>query len=159
MDAGIRQLVLFSLADRPYALHLSAVERIVPIAAITPLPKAPPIVRGIVNIQGVVVPVIDIRKRFGLPEREICLADHLIVARTARRTVALVADAVSGVVRQEQAQIAVPQQILANLEYVEGVLKLEDGLVLIHDLDTFLSALEEETLDRAIAGDLAGVAG
>lgn len=150
MGAAIRQLVVFNLADQRYALHLSAVERVVLIAELTALPKAPEIVLGIINVRGCIVPVVDTRRRFGLPAREVNLSDHLIIARTSRRVVALLADVVAGVVQHSRAAITAADQILRNLEYVEGVVKLDDGLIFIHDLDTFLSAAEERTLEQAM---------
>jgi purine-binding chemotaxis protein CheW len=114
------------------------------------LPKAPEIILGVVNIRGQVIPVFHIRKRFHLPERDIGLSDHLIVAHTARRTVALVADAVIGVVAHGDEDLAAVERVLPGLEYVEGVMKLDDGLVFIHDLDTFLSLEEEETMEKAL---------
>ena len=67
------QLVVFALDDQRYALHLSAVDRVVPMVRVTPLPKAPDIVIGVVNVQGRVIPVINMRRRFRLPEREAAL--------------------------------------------------------------------------------------
>jgi purine-binding chemotaxis protein CheW len=150
MDAAIRQLVVFNLADQRYALNLSAVERVVRIAELTALPKAPEIVLGIINVRGCVIPVVDTRRRFGLPAREANLSDHLIIARTSKRVVALLADVVAGAVQHSRAAITAADEILRNLDYVEGVIKLDDGLVFIHDLDTFLSAVEERTLEQAM---------
>lgn len=146
----VRQLVAFNLAGRHYALHLSAVERVFRSVEITPLPGAPEIMLGIVDIQGWIAPVLDIRRRFGLPARPIDPSDHLIVARTGRHTVALVADAVVGVVQRLQSEVTAADQVLDNLQYVEGVSRFEDGLVLIHDLDTFLSPVEERALEQVM---------
>ncbi|MGB8355029.1 MAG: chemotaxis protein CheW [Chthoniobacteraceae bacterium] len=148
-----RQLVIFNLDERRYALHLPTVERIVMVAEITPLPKAPQIVLGVINIQGRIIPVINVRKRFNLPEREITLSDHLIIANTTRRTVVLVVDAVSGVVDRPEEEIIIPDKILPGLEYVQGVMKLEDGLILIHNLEMFLSLEEEIMLEQAIGSN------
>lgn len=145
------QLVVFTLYEQSYALRLTAVERIVRAAQITSLPSAPPIVLGIVNIQGRVVPVVDLRKRFGLPARDIELSDHLIVARTLRRPVALLVAGVKGVIDCMPSQLAAGGDGLPDAQYIEGVLKLEDGLVLIHDLDTFLSPMEDRKLAQALA--------
>lgn len=149
MDA-LAKLVVFALQGQRYALRLAAVERIVAVAAITALPSAPTIVMGIVNVQGRVIPVVDVSKRFGLPGRDIELSDRLIVARTSRRPVALLVAAVFGVIDCAQAQITAAGRILTHAQYVEGVVKLDDGLVLIHDLDTFLSPLEETQLQQAL---------
>ena len=82
------RLVVFLLDDRCFGLHLDAVDRVLPAVDITPLPKAPEIVLGLINVKGKVTPVLDVRRRFRLEEREVGLQDHFIVARTSRRTVA-----------------------------------------------------------------------
>lgn len=143
-------LVLFALDEQRYALELASVERAVRVVDVTPLPKAPPIVLGIVNVKGNVVPVYDLRRRFRLPEREINLTDQLMIATTSRQTVALLVDSVSGVVEIAEEEIAPAEKILPEIEYVRGVVKLQDGLVLIHDLDRFLSPEEERSLDQAL---------
>ena len=146
-------IVLFTLEEERYALHLSAVERVVRAVEITLLPKAPEIVLGVVNVHGRIVPVLNIRKRFRLPERELKLSDQIVIARTSMRTVALVVDAVGGVTELSGKEIVLPEEIVPQMQYVEGVVKLEDGLVLIHDLDRFLSLNEEITLDVAMNAD------
>jgi purine-binding chemotaxis protein CheW len=145
------QLVVFSLDDQRYALRLSAVDRVVYMVRVTPLPKAPDIVIGVVNVQGRVIPVINMRRRFHLQEREIALTDRLVIAHTARRPVALAADAVAGIIEYPGQDIVAAEDILPGVEHVEGIAKLEDGLILIHDLDRFLSLEEEQSLDRALA--------
>lgn len=143
-------LMVFTLDDRRYALPLPAAERVVCMVAITPLPKAPDIVLGVVNIQGRVIPVINMRRRFNLPEREIALTDQLVIAHTAQRPVALVADAVLDIIAYPAQSMIAAEDVLPNIEYVEGVVKLADGLILIHDLDKFLSLEEEDLLDHAL---------
>lgn len=143
-------LIVFAMDDRRYALPLRAVDRVVRMVAVTPLPKAPDIVFGVVNIQGRVIPVINMRRRFRLPEREIALTDQLVVAHTVRRPVALVADAVLDVIACPVQSLIAAEEVLPNIEYVEGVIKLADGLILIHDLDKFLSLEEEDFLDYAL---------
>ncbi len=143
-------LIVFTLDNWRYALPLPVVDRVVRMVAITPLPKAPDVVLGVVNIQGRVIPVINMRQRFHLPEREIALTDQLVVAHTARRPVALVADAVLDVIACPVQSLVAAGEVLPNIEYVEGVVKLADGLILIHDLDKFLSLEEENFLAHAL---------
>lgn len=143
-------LIVFAMDDRRYALPLRAVDRVVRMVAVTPLPKAPDIVFGVVNIQGRVIPVINMRRRFRLPEREIALTDQLVVAHTVRRPVVLVADVVLDVIACPVQSLIAAEEVLPNIEYVEGVVKLADGLILIHDLDRFLSLEEEDFLDYAL---------
>ena len=144
------KLLPFALDRQRYALFLSSVEKVHRTVEVTPLPKAPPIVLGIINVRGRIIPVIDMRKRFGLPEREIGLNDQLIVARTPKLHVALVADSVAGVIEIDGQEIIRTDQVLPKTEYVEGVVKLTDGLLLIHDLDRFLSLSEEGALMDAL---------
>jgi purine-binding chemotaxis protein CheW len=147
----VLQLVVFTLQDQLYALRVSVVERIFRVAEVTALPKAPAIVLGVINVQGRVTPVVGLRRRFGLAERDIELADRLIIARTARRVVALLVDSVEDIVDYMQSNVIDGERILQNAQYVEGVLKTSDGLIMIHDLDTLLSPLEDEQLARALA--------
>lgn len=144
------QLLVFALGDQRCALYLSAVDRVVRVVEITPLPKAPAIVSGVVNVHGEVIPVINLRKRFGLPQRDIALTDHLVITHTARRPVALVVDTVTDIVECAGRELVVAESILPELEYVQGVAKLKDGLILIYNLEQFLSLEEEESLDQAM---------
>jgi purine-binding chemotaxis protein CheW len=150
----LNQLVVFSLDEQRYALPLSNVERIVRVVEITSLPKAPEIVLGVINVRGQVIPVVNIRKRFRLPEREIALSDHLIIAQTSRRAVALLADRVGQVLEVLENDIISAKKILPAMDYVEGVVKLADGLILIHNLEKFLSLEEERALERAMKGNI-----
>lgn len=145
------RIVELALDDRRYGLSLSAVERVLRMVYVTLLPKAPQIVLGVVNVRGRLIPVVNLRRRFRLPERDFALTDQLLIARTARRPVALAADAVTGVLEYSAQEAAGAQDIVPGIEYVESVVKLPDGLVLIHDLDKFLSLDEGESLDRALA--------
>jgi purine-binding chemotaxis protein CheW len=145
------RLVTFLLDEQRYALNLAVIEKAVRIAEITPLPSAPEIVMGVVNVQGRVLPVINIRRRFHLPEREIQLSDQLIIARTAKRTVALLADGVSGVIdHPERDTLTTAEEILPEIAYVKGVVRLDGQLIFIYDLDQCLSLEEEDMLDEAM---------
>lgn len=145
-------LVSFQLDDRRFAVPLSSVEQVERIVSITPLPKAPDIVLGVVNIHGSVVPVFNIRERFRLPPRDIQLSDQLIVARTSKRAIALLVDSVIDVIEIPGDKIVESGTILPQLDFVEGVAKTEDGMILIHDLERFLSLNEEKFLDEAMDG-------
>jgi purine-binding chemotaxis protein CheW len=148
-DPTVRFLV-FELDAQPYALPLAAVERIERAVAVTPLPNPVEYVLGIVNLRGEIIAVLDIRKRFSLPERQIDLDDRLIVARTRHRKVALVVNGVSDVIERREQDIISSEGILPGLTYVKGVMKLDDGLILIHDLNSFLAFEEEADLNEAI---------
>jgi purine-binding chemotaxis protein CheW len=144
------KMVVFEVGGERMGLHLSAVIRVIPAVEITPLPKAPEVVLGVVNIQGCVVPVFNMHRRFHLPEREVGLDDHIILAQTVHGEVALLVEEVAGVVECAAAEVVESQRILPHLEYVEGVVKREDGLIFIHDLEKFLSLEEELSLEEAL---------
>ena len=88
------ELVVFCLDELRIALRLTAVERVVRAVQVTRLPQAPEIVLGVINLQGRAIPIVDFRNRFHLGRREPRITDQMIIARTARRPVGLMADAV-----------------------------------------------------------------
>jgi len=143
-------LVVFRLDELRIALLLTAVERIVCAVEVTPLPGAPAMVRGAIDMQGRVLAVLNLRRRFCLPEREIWPADQFVIASTARRAVALVVDEAEGVIEVEQSAVIGSNQIVPDLEQFPGVVKLDDGLALIHDLEKFFSLDEAHALDAAM---------
>lgn len=144
------QYVLFTLDDQRYSLPLVLVEKVVPAVYVTPLPQAPAIVSGIISMHGQVVPVVNLRRRFHLPDRALELTDQLIIANTSRRMIALIVDMVSGVIDIAQQAIVSHGTILPSLEHIVGVATQEDGIIIIHDLEACLSFDEERTLETAL---------
>jgi len=149
------QLVVFTLDAQHYALPLTRVQRVVRMVEVTPLPKAPEIVLGVIDLQGNIIPVMSMRKRFGLPEPETSLSDQLIVADTAKRRVALVVNSVTGIVERTAGEVTEAEKIVPGAQYVEGMTRLEDGILFIHNLDRFLSKKEEHELE-GLLGQAAG---
>ena len=144
------QFLIFTLEGHYYTLPLSNIDRIVPAVHVTPLPKAPEVILGVINVRGQIIPVINLRKRFHLPEREVEPSDQFIVAHTARRMVALSVDAVIEVSNLSGQIVTSGRDIVPNVEYLAGIAKQEDGVLLIHDLDACLSFDEEKALDSAL---------
>jgi len=151
-DAGSRgPYVVLGVDALRVALPLPSVERVVQAVALSHLPGAPGIVLGVLNLQGRLIPVVDLRRRFGLPARELALSDHIVVAHVRQRTVALVADAVSGVSVCAEPDWVDAGQVLPGLDLIDGLVRQDDGLLLVHDLDRFLSLAEAARLDAALA--------
>ena len=146
------QYVVFNLDDQRLALRLTGVDRVVQAVAVTPLPEAPETVAGVVNVQGQILPVVDIRRRFGLAERELDPEDQFIVARTSRRAMALWVDEVDEVIEPAQEDVVEAQEIVPGMGHIEGVVRLPDGMILIHDLERFLSMEDEKMLAKAMEG-------
>lgn len=148
----LTHLVGFSLDGQGYAVPLSQVERIVHAVEVAPLPKAPEIVLGLINFSGRIIPVVDIRRRFRLPAKETGLYDFLVIARTSRRELAFLADSVTAVIDCPEEEIVTAEQLVPGLEYLQGVMRLKDGLIFIHDLERFLSLDEDRSLAAAVKG-------
>ncbi len=143
-------LLGFALDDWYCALELSTVERTCRAVAITPLPAAPEIVMGIVNVSGVIIPVADIRLRFGLPAKVLTPDDLFIIAHASGRLVVLIVDDVTGVIECAGQDITLATDIVPGMKHVGGVAWLKDGMILIHDLAHFLLLKEKAELEQAL---------
>ena len=143
-------LVVFALDGQRYGLPLHGVERVLPMVAVSPLPQAPAVALGMINLHGEVVPVVDVRRRFGFSPREYGPTAHLLVTRTARRRLALPVDQVSGVLEVRPEDVTLPDAVLPGIAHVAGIVRLPDGLLFIHDLDAFLALDEERQLSEAL---------
>jgi purine-binding chemotaxis protein CheW len=150
MMANQQDFVRFSLGDLEFALALASVERIVRAVAVTSLPGAPAAVLGVVNVHGDVLPVADMRQRFGLERRPVHPDDHLVLARTARRRLALAVDEARGIVQCDEDEIISADTVVPGLEHVHGIARTSGALLLIHDLDRFLGLGEEAALQQAL---------
>lgn len=150
MKSNPDSLAVFSLGDQKFALAVASIERIVHAVEIEPLPGAPHGVRGVINFRGAVLPVFDLRVRFGQAGRDLRITDHLVVVKTARRKVALIVDDGIGVVGSGEAGVVAAAEILPEFEAIEGVVKLDGDIVFIHDLDRFLSLDGERELAAAM---------
>lgn len=142
------RLLLFVINDVRYAMRSEAVAEIIRAVAVTPLPNAPAVIEGIIDLRGRVVPVFDLRLRFGLASRPVAASDHFIIARATSRLAALHVDRVLDLV--DVADDAIDATGQPSIRHVAGVALLGDGMALIHDLDTFLTTAEAETLDAAL---------
>jgi purine-binding chemotaxis protein CheW len=145
-----RTVVIFRLDEQRFALPLARVRRVLRAVEVTRLPHAPSIVSGVIDLQGEITPVLDMRRRLQLQEREVSVDDQFIIAQMSRRSVALVVDEVHGVCELEQSDVIKANMIGSAPAFIEGVIRLEESLVLIQDLEKFMSLDEAHRLDRAI---------
>lgn len=145
------EILLFDVAGERCALPVADVLRVVPAAAVAPLPGAPPVIDGVLDLRGRVVPVLSLRRRFGLPDRALRPDDVFVVAAVGGRVAALRADAALGIARVDPADVVPAGDVVARPGHVGGVARLPDGLALIHDLRTFLSDAEAAGVDAALA--------
>jgi purine-binding chemotaxis protein CheW len=147
-EGKVSKYVVFRLDDQDHGLPLTSVDRIVRAVAVTPLPNPPASVLGVINVQGQIIPVVSLRRLYGLADREIALSDQFIIAHTSRRAAALVVDAVTGVVDYGERDIIVADDILHDLDQMEAVSKHADGNVILHSLDKLLSDIILNTMNE-----------
>lgn len=145
------RLLLFTIDDRRFGIGAANVSEIVRAVAITPLPGAPTVIEGVIDVRGEIVPVFDLRRRFGLPARDIATTDQFVLTRSGRRTAALHVDRASDLVDVDAGRITPTAVATTAHPAIAGVATLPDGLALISDVDAFLSQAEAETLDAALA--------
>jgi purine-binding chemotaxis protein CheW len=138
--ANIVNLLVFVVSGLRCALPLSEIERVVHAVQVNPVPRAPAIVMGLVNVQGRVIPVLNIRKLLRLTDIGISLSDQLIIAKAASLPVAMLVDEVSGVYQYSESDITVPDELYSDIEFLRGVAKLQNGVLYIYNLDGFLSS-------------------
>jgi purine-binding chemotaxis protein CheW len=144
------ELVAVEIGEQSWALPLAAVERVVGMVAVSPLPESPAGVRGAINVGGEIVPVLDLDLRIGRPATDRGPSARLVLARTRMRRVALPVDDVLGVIAVDAALIGPPVERTAAP--MAGVAALPDGVLAIYDLDAFLSADAEQALAVALTG-------
>src|SRR5712691_1545675 len=155
-EPGPIEILVFEVARQRFGVLSADVQELARAVTLVPLPKAPAIVEGVINVRGRVVPVLDIRSRFRLPAKAAEHSDHLLLAQAGERLVALRVERALDLARIGARQIEDARRIVPGVEYMAGVARLPDGLVLIHDLRTFLSEGESQALDRSLAGGSEG---
>jgi purine-binding chemotaxis protein CheW len=151
--SGSLQLVSFRLAQEEYGIEITRVREIILMGAITRVPQTPAYVKGLINLRSTVIPVIDLRIRFGLPECEASDTSRIMVVNVGGKTIGIVVDAVSEVLRVSTDQIAPPPPTVLSLgtEYLTGLVKLEKQLLILLDIDKVLGESEREALGAAMS--------
>lgn len=130
-------------------IPVTDVDELHPVVATAPLPGAPAVIDGAIDVRGTVVAVLDVRGRLGLTRRPPLLSDHLVVCRVGERSVALRVDRALELVSVPRHRIDEADHLDGG-DHLSGVARLSDGLVLIQDLATFLSEVEAASLDGAL---------
>jgi purine-binding chemotaxis protein CheW len=148
---GLVEVLVFEVGGQLYGVAALDVREIVRATAIVPLPRAPAIVEGVINVRGSVIPVLDIRQRFRVAAKKLSPSDHFVLAFAAEYVVALRVDRVVELQRFRASDIAEANAVLPYSEYLAGVAKLSNGLVLLHDVRTFLSQGETAALEVPLA--------
>ena len=148
-----RQLVVFDLADEAYGVNIGTVREIIRMQEITQVPRTPDYVEGVINLRGKVIPVIDMRKRFGFPVAEHTKDTRIVVIDIGGADIGATVDAVTEVLRLGADSIEPPSAVISSndSDYLLGIAKLETRLIILLDLQRALSA-ESMSNDRSLGG-------
>jgi|SRR5690606_16501556 Chemotaxis signal transduction protein len=144
------QMVVFKLAGEYYAVDIHQVREIIRVPEITRVPRTPDFVEGVINLRGSVIPIIDLRKRFGLEAAQASDEQRIVVVEMEDKTVGVIVDAVTEVLRVDRDRIEPPSPYILSLDtqYITGIARLDDRLVIMLDVARVLSASEREALAR-----------
>lgn len=158
-DKDLLQLVSFVVGAEEYAIPILAVQEINRMMDITRVPQSPAFVEGVINLRGKVIPVVDLRKRFGMPVNENTGDERIIVVEvqgeTEARVIGFTVDKVNRVLRigSDIVEPAPSMASGADSEYVLGVGKLDEGLLILLSLDKLFSQRELELAASAAGGN------
>lgn len=147
-DSDLIQLVTFHIDQEEFGVDILRVQEIIRTMDITKVPRAPEFVEGVVNLRGKVIPILDLRKRFGMSERKYDSRTRIIVIELDGVIVGFIVDSVSEVLRIQADTVEEPPAIVSGIdsEFISGVGKLSDRLLILIDLDRLMSRDEMRSL-------------
>ena len=150
---GTMQLVRFCLAQEEYGIEITKVQEIILMGEITRVPQTPPYIKGLINLRSTVIPIVDLRLRFALEETPQTEATRIMVVNVAGKTIGIIVDAVSEVLRVSENQVAPPPPTVAGLrqDYLTGLVKLEKRLLILLDIDKILDEEQTEVVEAITA--------
>ena len=140
----ILQLVTFTLGSEEYAVDILKVQEINRMKEITRVPNSPDYVEGVVNLRGKVIPVVSLRMKFGLPEKENDDQARIMIMEIVGITMGLIVDSVSEVLRIPEGIVEPPPPMATSIssEFIKGIAKLEDRLIILLDMDMLFGRTE-----------------
>jgi purine-binding chemotaxis protein CheW len=146
----------FTLADEEYGIGILKVKEIIGMMAITSVPRTPDFVKGVINLRGKVIPVIDLRVKFGMPAIDYtdrtCIIVVEIDANDMTIQIGIVVDSVSEVlnIKEDEIENAPSFGTSINMDYILGMAKIDSGVKILLDIDKVLSAKEIQVLEKNI---------
>ena len=139
----------FKIDNQSLAIPLLTVERVLMATEVLEVPESPPVIHGIIDFHGLIIPVINLRHRLKLPLFPIRISDIFIIVETSKRKMALVADSANDVIVHVETDLVRAEDVDPGFKS-EGMLRRDDGIVLIYDIEKFLSEQEEAVVQIAI---------
>ncbi len=148
-----RQLVVFDLSVEAYGVDIGAVREIIRMQDITAVPRTPDFVEGVINLRGKVTPVVDLRKKLGVPVAERSDENRIVVMDIGGQDIGMVVDAVTEVLRIPGDSVETASSVVtsADSDYLMGIVKLDSKLIILLNLAEVLSMQEQEALVETAA--------
>ncbi len=145
-----RQLVIFDLSVEAYGVDIGAVREIIRMQDITAVPRTPDFVEGVINLRGKVTPVVDLRKKLGVPVAERTEENRIVVMDIGGQDIGMVVDAVTEVLRIPGDSVEPPSSVVTGTDsdYLMGIVKLDSKLIILLNLAKVLSMQEQEELSE-----------
>jgi len=143
------QIVVFELSSEYFGVDIAKVESIIKMQPITQMPHVPAFVEGVTNLRGKVLPVIDLRKRFGLASQDASKDSRIIVVSVDQMEVGMIVDGVSEVLAIPEGAVEATPAITSSVDsaFITGIAKLDTRLVILLDLARVLSAKEQSAIE------------
>lgn len=141
------------MAREEYGIEITKVQEIILLGQITRVPQTPDFIKGLINLRSTVIPVVDLRRRFGLAAEEPTDETRIMVVNVAGKTLGVIVDAVSEVLRVSQEQIVPPPPTVTGVghEYLTGLVKLDNRLLILLNIDRILDQDETAAVDAVMA--------
>ncbi len=147
----VRQFVCFMLAGEEYGIPILRVQEIIRYSTLTRIPQSADFVEGVLNLRGRVIPVIDLRKRFNIPENQMDESKRIVVVEIDKRIIGLIVDSVTEVRSIDDDQVSPPPHMgtAVNSDFISGMGQVEERLIMLLNLDSAFSEEEKECLANA----------
>ena len=151
--AQSREVLTFRLGTEAYGINILKVQEIRGCDPVTPIAGTPDFIRGVIDLRGVIVPIVDMRMKFALKEAQYDAFTVVIILNVARRVIGIVVDAVSDVVTFTPEQIRPVPEFAAQLDtqFIMGLARLEDQMVILLDIEHLLASPDMQLTDAASA--------
>jgi purine-binding chemotaxis protein CheW len=151
LNTELLQFVSFNLGDEEYAIEILKVQEIIRMIEITRVPNSPEFINGVINLRGRVIPVLDLGKRIGLPEKEHSGDSRIIVVEIQNKVIGFIVDKVNIVLRINQNIVEPTPELVGKIEseFIRGIAKMEKNLLILLDLDKVISQPEMKELSAS----------
>jgi purine-binding chemotaxis protein CheW len=152
-DGGVQQFLTFALGAEEYGVEILKIQEIKGFSTITPLPNAPVFIKGVLNLRGTIVPIVDLRKKFSLPEVELTKFTVIVVVQVQGKIIGFIVDAVSDVLNVARDDIQPTPELYGQVDisFVNGLARTGEKLVILLDIEKVLTTVEAATVVQAAA--------